>query len=83
MTEFFTARERIRLQRICENGRCVWCYAPFDDNDYDPGECSKCGNPRLTADDLHGVHCPFCEHMNPLPKPLDAELKCQECGAEL
>ncbi len=82
MTEFFTARERVRLQRILEHWRCVWCYAPIDYDNYSD-ECSECGNPGLTEDDLIGVRCPFCEYMNPLPKPLDAELQCQECGADL
>ncbi len=82
MTQFFTARERVRLQRILEHWRCVWCCAPIDYDNYD-GECPECGNPALTESDLDGIHCLFCDHVNPLPKPLYAEMQCRRCGVDV
>lgn len=79
---FYTARERQRLLRICENGRCVWCLAAIDfEKHWGGDDCSECGNPTLSDSDLiYGAICPFCEHQNPLPKPLDADIHCQKCG---
>lgn len=82
MYKTFTARELVRLGRIAKH-RCMFCLTPIPES-YMGGDCEECGNPILSDFELTGVWCPFCDHQNPLPNPLDAEnISCQNCGEEI
>lgn len=82
-TEFFTPRQHVRLWRLADKGYCVFCEETIRNDDLDVGECPTCGNPILSENNVVAIQCVFCGHENPLPKPLDADMQCQKCGADL
>ncbi len=87
---FYTPRETGELKKKIEQGFCPFCenFVDWDDSEQqaalDSLECPYCDMPLL---DVLGLGCAMecfqCKHLNQLPKPLDADMKCQKCGTDI
>src|SRR3989344_123009 len=72
------------LSELVEMGMCPFCFK-FIDLEHLPcgsDERPYCEGPIIPPDYLRPL-CPFCEHLNAIPFPLDSEMDCEECGAAI
>ena len=62
---------------------CFFCLAQLAQEELDNAHCSECGMELLAPEQLHGVECPFCNHANPVPFPLEEDANCEICKAAI